>query len=515
MRGMNPPSRAAMLAILALVLASILWTFRDYGITWDESVQSRYGEAALDFYLSGMRDRGFEQLFDLKYYGALFEMISSAAYRVAGTDPFATRHLLIALAGLGTVLAVMLYARCWRDPWIAVYAGLALWTLPRFHAHAFTNSKDVPFACAFAWAMLAIARCRLGSPGGALGVGAAIGLALSVRTGGLVLFVFAAAALAARARTAERGGRGRALLLQGLVISVVAWAVMVAGWPWAIESPLLHPLEALRRNLDFPLYKEVLFAGKIVASSEIPRSYLPWMLAITTPLPLLLLAAVGTGVLVRRFRGDDPAGWLVAAWIALPLGGFVISRPAIYDGIRHFLFVLPAIALLGAAGAGWIRERARPGAARHVTTALVLVLVLWPVKDLVALEPYAGTYYNALVGGVAGASGRYDTEYWASSYREAAEWINARAREAGDRPIHVLVAGNDYALECVRHFSVVNVLLQMVPGVGIPGPLPDGVDYYVAITRRNFHENFPDAPVAHTIGRAGAVFCVIKARPPG
>jgi hypothetical protein len=36
-------------------------------------------------------------------------------------------------------------------------------------------------------------------------------------------------------------------------------------------------------------------------------------------------------------------------------------------------------------------------------------------------------------------------------------------------------------------------------------------DYYVATTRNHLDRTFPDAPVVHSIGRAGAAFTVIKA----
>src|SRR5262249_40174413 len=154
------------------------------------------------------------------------------------------------------------------------------------------------------------------------------------------------------------------------------------------------------------------------------------------------------------------------------------------DGIRHFLFVLPPVAVLAGVGAAYLRARVRSFGVPAAVTLLMLAAIAWPIPDLVALHPYQTTYFNGLVGGVAGASGRYDTEYWASSYKEAAAWINARAREAGDRPLNVLVAGNEFALPCFGHYSLPNVQVRMVEQPGIPGRLPVGIDYYVALTRR-------------------------------
>lgn len=504
-------SRASKLCILGLVLVSlvvIFLTYTDYGITWDEDLQARYGEMALDYFISGGRDTSYDEHYNLRYYGALFEMICAALYRVTGGDPYATRHLCIALTALAAVVATMLMARRWGGWKAALFAGLALTMMPRFYGHSFNNSKDIPFACCFALAMLAILSL-LGAKRltwrHALLTGAAIGLALSMRMGGLLLFGFLAAALLVKHVTQEEWRNSpRALKLAAIV--AVAWAVMVAFWPWAHENVFLNPVEAFRAITDFEASKEVRFAGEFIFSQEVPRYYLPWYLLITTPLSLLLLAAAGMAVVIRDQVKDPRStaallGLVVQLWLCFPIVYFVIFRPTVYDGIRHFLFLLPAMALLAGIGA------ARMASSRMLLTVLMLVLLLWPVNDLFILHPYQSSYFNAIVGGVKGASEDYDTDYWASSYKEAAEWINARAEE---RQLKIILAGTPHVALCAQHYLRSNVMFKTLNQRGVSGPLPPEVDYYVALTRRHYHENFPDAPVVHTIGRGGAVFAVIK-----
>ena len=52
---------------------------------------------------------------------------------------------------------------------------------------------------------------------------------------------------------------------------------------------------------------------------------------------------------------------MVQPWLFVPIVYFVIFRPTLYDGIRHFLFVLPAIALLAGFGLGFAYRRLRSG----------------------------------------------------------------------------------------------------------------------------------------------------------
>src|ERR1044071_8282194 len=64
------------------------------------------------------------------------------------------------------------------------------------------------------------------------------------------------------------------------------------------------------------------------------------------------------------------------------------------------------------------------GGVAQLPIVAVLALSIIPI---VRLHPYQSTYYNELVGGTRGASLRFETDYWLSSYREAAMWLRAHA----------------------------------------------------------------------------------------
>ena len=502
-------------------LGGVLLTYRDYGITWDEGVQAHYGELVVDYFRSGLSDLRCNEYLDLRYYGPLFEATAAAVYRLAGTHPYETRHFLIGLTTVSVLIGVLRLGRLWRDPWVTTFAGPILLMLPVFYGHAFNNSKDIPFACGFTWSMERIARLAL-APGPAprwrevLSTGLVVGLTLALRVGGVLLFPFAGLALCAGWLRHRQAGAAVAFAIAGrlLAIVAVAWAVMVAAWPWAHQGVFSHPLEALRVSADFAAVKMVRFGGVMVTSQDLPRSYLPWFLLITTPLVTLGLAAVGfaagSTTLWRGPRSPEATlAALVSLWFLVPVAYVVVMQPVLYDGIRHVLFILPALALLAAVGAAWLRARVSGAGRRQLVTLALFVLISLPLRDLIVLHPYESSYFNSVVGKARGAAGRYDLDYWVSSYKEASRWINARALERGG-PIRVLLAGNELCLPCFQEYQDPSVLVRLVNDTGIGGALPDGADYYVSTTRRGLAENFPDAPVVHTIGRDGAVFTVIK-----
>jgi hypothetical protein len=99
----------------------------------------------------------------------------------------------------------------------------------------------------------------------------------------------------------------------------------------------------------------------------------------------------------------------------------LLKHPVLYDASRHFLFLFPPLAVL----AGHIIARTmllmikqRPFL-RGFFYLFLLYGIISPLKDMMALHPYQYIYFNDWVGGLRGASGRYETDYHAMSYQEA------------------------------------------------------------------------------------------------
>jgi hypothetical protein len=101
-----------------------------------------------------------------------------------------------------------------------------------------------------------------------------------------------------------------------------------------------------------------------------------------------------------------------------------------YNGIRHFVFIVPPMAVLAGLAASRLREFVRTN--RLVTMALALFAALSlaaPVADMVRLHPYEYTYFNRLSGGIAHARENYMLDYWALSFKQAAQGLKAKLAE--------------------------------------------------------------------------------------
>lgn len=531
-------TRAANLACALLLIGAVLLvfsTYQDFGMTWDEGVQSQYGGLVLDYFASGGEDRSASTFLDLRFYGPLFEAALALLPKDTVSGHVALRHLVTALFGLLGAFAVMQFARRLEgSAWLAPMAGLALLSMPRFWGHLFGNSKDIPFATAFAlsmWVLSGWVAHRELPWRKTLSVAFVFGFTAALRPGGLpmLLAVAGIAVLASIAREQSRqdGDEGMGLwealvqgALRGGVILCVAWLLMVLAWPWAHEAPIAHPFEAMTQAAAFSQSYPVLFEGAFVPSDTLPLRYLFQFIGITTPLVTLGLAGVGLWAAIDRQRAAPSEAvsmrlLVLELWLFVPLLVYVVLRPNVYDGIRHFLFVLPAIAVLAALGVSWLAERGQTAGAGRAVWALAGLLLLWPVGQSVKLHPYSTSYFNALVGGLAGAEGRYETDYWVSSYKEATEWLNARAEEGGGKRLRVAIAANEWSLPCAQSYASRAVEFVPIFGRAQAKALPVTVDYYLSTYRYGFSQNFADAPVVHTVEREGAVLTLIRGHSDG
>jgi hypothetical protein len=164
-----------------------------------------------------------------------------------------------------------------------------------------------------------------------------------------------------------------------------------------------------------------------VASSALPRWYLPKLMAIQFTLPAVILILVGLAAAVRRWRrGTVPAAffWFLALWILGPFVAVVVFGMPIYNYFRHVLFMMPPLFVIGALG---IEVALRPFRSRGAVAALAAVILLPGLVAIARLHPYEYGYFNELVGGVRGAYGRYLSDYWCTSTREAMTFVNGYA----------------------------------------------------------------------------------------
>ena len=516
------------LATLLLVLGAIglvIGTFHDYGITWDEDVHNWYGVFVLDYYLSWFKDSRSLHWLNLYNYGAAFDMTAALVNRVSPFGTYETRHLLNGMVGVLGIVGAWKLGRFMAGPRAGFLSAVLLLTIPNYYGQMFNNPKDIPFAVAGIWSVYYMARIVPALPRPSWGVivklGIVIGLSLGVRVGGLLFFGYAGLTglLYCAWRAVET--RDAMLVLRELWAAswrvlvpmlVLSYAVMLVFWPWAQQSPIEHPLTALDyfSHVTFPF--TTLFAGQYFPATDLPWEYLPTHIVLALPeLTLVLAAAAVPAALleqVRRRGGPDRTRSLqygvIAIAILFPVVYAVWIKAVLFDGMRHFIFVLPPLAVAAALVADHVADRLKDFRWRPVLVGMLALYGMGHVAIMYVLHPDQYVYYNGLVGGVDGAQSLFKTDYWGNSYAEAVKGLtNYLETEYGaefeDHDFTVAVCGPPISAD---YFFPDNFVFT---------DDRDKADFFIAFTKDNCNNALPGKEVFR-VERLGALLSIVLDR---
>jgi Dolichyl-phosphate-mannose-protein mannosyltransferase len=442
-------------AIVVLVVVGLVasFTFRDYGLGWDDYTHAEYADLLLRMYGSGFKDTGALSFANLYMYGGGFDMAAALLHKVIPLELFETRRLLGAIVGIIGLALTWRLGRRIGGPLAGVAALLLLALCPTFYGHMFMNPKDAPFAVAMVILMLGLVRLAEeyphASPRTILIVGLGAGLSIGSRIlGGLAVLYALVGFVPMLIEEVRSFGAGEATrrfahmsyaLLPGLIFG---YLVMGLIWPWSIIEPG-HPFQAATYFSHFfeKPWKEM-FDGAIVSVPDMPWSYLPTLFALQLPEVLLALTIAAIIATIRALpRTDMPARrktilLMLTLAAILPIAIAMVMRPALYNGIRHFIFVIPPMTVLAglafARGMDWLKNNRRswqPAALAVFTFGLLL-----PLGEMIRLHPYQYTHFNHIAGTVRGADDRYMLDYWGLAFKQASDGLRELLDERHETP---------------------------------------------------------------------------------
>jgi hypothetical protein len=472
------------------------WVRGDFGMTWDES----------DVYVRGWRLQkaiatGHPGLLVEKHedpdgnlvYNHTYGLLQSLLNPSMDIDGYHAVNL--ATAALGYAAAYSLAFRATGNPYAALLGPAALLLNPRFFGDSPQNPKDMPYAVFYlVFLALLVSTTRRTFWPKVVALGFLLFLALSQRMAGFSLIPLWALWSLKLAPEEERLSVGRWTV--GACAAVgLGLAGLFATWPYLRLSPIKHFIEILSLSADYPYNGDVLFLGKIVPVHDLPWTY-PWVwLGIGVPLGILVLA-VASFYWNRPWR-NHPVFALLAAAVLMNFAVILSVRPSVYDGLRHLLFILPLLSVLSALGAWALLKRLPAGLPRRLFAYVLGGYAAFLAVQMASLHPYEYVYFNETVGGLKGAAGRFETDYWGASYREAAGWL--RKNGFSDPKRSVVVHTRGQALQSLAFLSDRPVRWDTL----------DKADYFISFTRWNEHLLAGDRNPVHVVERDGVPLCYV------
>lgn len=219
--------------------------------------------------------------------------------------------------------------------------------------------------------------------------------------------------------------------------------------------------------------KSIFYLGQYIGVEDRPWHYLLILISVTTPLYILILFMTNL-VRIKHFLNNDivKLSWIV---LGINFSLYLILHPTIYNGIRHFLYLLTFISLL--AGITFY-EFLNTKFPTYVKTLLILTVIVNNLLVMVAMykiHPYEYMYFNEIVAGTKGAQKYFEVDYWNLSYKEAFEWALENNYLKDDITNYVYVCNQS---EAIKYYS-------KIAGIKVITNWKNQVDEYVELCDYN------------------------------
>ena len=437
----NENTPITMLLILCLAIG--VFTVKDYGESWDESLIFGYADYSIQAYQHILHPQDLQPFVrDLDYYGPAYFVladISSGLIEklVPSLSFIAAWHFVYFCTFLVGVLVLYLFSKRWMSNWAAFGVALLFATQPLMWGHSFINPKDTPFMVFFLTSVylgfqMVDAAASDSNWKWLIPAGIILGLTISMRVigplaGALVLLY---AVLKSP----------RKIITTFPYYFSIAGAITYLTWPYLWKAPISNFFESLKIMSRFPYDGQVLFMGKLYSANQLPRAYFPTLLGLQLTEPALILIVIGSALSLWFFiKGKNrDLELLFVGWFLAPAAWIVLSRGALYDNARQLLFLWPPLFILAGMGI----DRLMTVFKLPVLNAVLLIAVALPgIYACIQLHPYEYIYYNSLIGGVRGANRKFELDYWNTSIKESMQYINENAVQGST----VMIIGNKQA----------------------------------------------------------------------
>ena len=419
------PRRPWALPLLVALVAcvAVLVTLNDYGVTWDEPVYCSSGISHGAWFRAPSWSRiehYWAPVHDHPPFGTLAAGFLRYALhvRLGWVDEFTACRLQALIFVFILHFSLYWLVRGLYGDGVALLASLLFLVLPRafFHAHLVALDYPITAMCVASACLFRSMGRRLG---GTLAAACALALTLLTKINGFFLYGLLLAWFLAEHRHVWRGKpwrawrewtkRERLFLKQAAILAFAPPVLFVLLWPWLWPSPLARVWEYLTGQAGHFVVM-VHYMGRQWAHA--PWHYPFVMLAVTTPVWILAPAAVGLGWAVRFIR--QPRNRFTVALFLWPVLVMAFLAPVKYNGVRLFLPAFPFLCVFAALGLSCVYERVPRGRWRRGAAAALAVALSWGVVvSNMAWHPYQSSFYNALIGGLDGATARgFETTYW-------------------------------------------------------------------------------------------------------
>jgi hypothetical protein len=407
-----------------------LFTFQNYGLSWDEDYQREIGLVSWNYIFSNDQTL---LTYAMRDYGVAFELPLIALEKLFGLNEeksiYLMRHLVTHLFFLSAAyycykLILLLY----KNQMLAVFGFLLFVLFPPIYSHSFFNTKDVPFLSLLTICFyLLVKTLTHKSFLNFLILGIGIGLLINIRIIGVLLPGCALILLMLDAIYEKKVWLNVKYMC---ILVFTSLFVLILSWPYLWTDPLGNYLTAFSNMSKFRWPHSNLFMGELIPATDIPWRYIPSWFCITMPISYLLIGLLGIVALLiaflkapKLFLTDNTKKFSVIFLIffTVPVVAVSVLHSVLYDGWRHLYFIYPGYVMLCIYALHLGITFFKKGLIIFVSFSFISV-----AGYMVLNFPHQHIYFNYFVSRHSEPEyirKNYDLDYWGPGFKQALEYI--------------------------------------------------------------------------------------------
>lgn len=451
-------------AALVMLIVTILLSLGS-GINADDEYQDDYSNKLVNYYATFGKDTSALNIprGNMHLYGGFFDLTTGVINKALGYDEYDigyhnVRHIFNAMMGVLAMVFVGLGASAiagWRAGILALFF---IFLSPRFLGHSLMNPKDIPFAAGFAvanyYTILLLQTLPKPKWGTLIGLALGIALAIATRAGGLLLIGYLGLFMGLdflykyglKGLSTQTNLIGK-YAIYGIGIVVAGYILAIITWPFALQSPIANPLKALSEFSQLGVKIRLLFQGENVMSDSTAWYYpILWIIK-TIPLYILIGFAGSVLWIGRLLKRYNPIPVLLMLFASIfPVFYIIYKDSILHDGWRHLMFVYPSMVVV--ATLFWMQLESlfqnKSVNVKYAVYGILTILMLEPTIFIARNLHYPYVYFNPIGGGIKGAYGNYETDYWGVSTKQALDWMEQQGILSENMKDTVVIATSFY-----------------------------------------------------------------------
>ncbi|SEM20642.1 TPR repeat-containing protein [Aquimarina amphilecti] len=445
---------------------TMMFLSKDYGPLEDAKIHQDHGVRLLNYFkgiddvasLSPIDEKGnyidvaLSQEHEnrgMNGFGGFFDLFTNFLHQFFDFyNIYAFKNLINSIFGFLLFLFCGLIGREIGDWRSGLLALLFVVLCPVFFGYSMNNPKDIPAAAFYMFSLFHIIKLLKELPvitlKRAIFLILNISLLINIRViglmviGYLVLAVFLWWCLQNYESRFKEVQRKETLLLfaKTIGISILSYLAVSIFWPHVQTNPLKAPVEILFKMGEFRGFENLqLFEGVWKSSFDMPWYYaIKNLFIIMMPLHAFLGFFLIPILYFRNSKQNILRLTMVLFASVFPMILIIIANPNSHDGSRQFMFLVLPMVILSAAS--WCKLFTIIPAKNIVRAVFVFVvfLMLQPLKFMIQYHPLQALYFSPIIGGVSGAFGNYEIDYYGVAVKSAVDWLEENVGDKDNPP---------------------------------------------------------------------------------